>query len=67
MNVSESQESLKIEQRRNRRLKLLNRYLLGYPSGCYHVTQLLSIVGFVLFSLHLQYVKFNNKLDLTEN
>ncbi len=40
MNVSELRESLKIEQRRNRRLKLLNRYLLGYPSGCYHVTQL---------------------------
>ena len=27
----------------------------------------MSIVGFVLFSLHLQYAKFNNKLDLTEN
>jgi len=65
--ISESQESLKIEQRRKRRLKLLNRYLLGYPSGCGHVTQLLSIVGFVLLSLHLQHAKFSNKLDLTEN
>ena len=67
MNVSELRESLKIEQRRKRRLKLLNRYLLCYPSGCYPVTQLLSIVGFVLFSLHLQHAKFSNKLDLTEN
>lgn len=33
MNVNESQESLKIEQRRNRRLKLLNRYLHGRPRG----------------------------------
>jgi len=27
---------------------------------------IMSIVGFVLFSLHLQHAKFSNKLDLTE-
>jgi len=40
MNVNESQESLKIEQRRNRRLKLLNRYLHGRREDRYHITHL---------------------------
>ena len=63
----QKQRNLTTDYENYRRLKLLNRYLLGYPSGCYHVTQLSSIVGFVLFSLHLQHAKFSNKLDLTEN
>ena len=67
MNVNESQESLKIEQRRNRRLKLLNRYLHGRPRGSLPHNTSMSIVGFRLFSLHLQHAKFSNKLDLTEN
>ena len=67
MNVSESQESLKIEQRRKRRLKLLNRNLLGRPRGSFPRNTTMFIVGFMLFSLHLQHAKFGNKLDLTEN
>jgi hypothetical protein len=67
MNVSELRESLKIEQRRKRRLKLLNRYLHGRPRGSLPHNTTMFIVGFWLFSLHLQHAKFNNKLDLTEN
>ncbi len=67
MNVSELRESLKIEQRRNRRQKLLNHYLHGRPRGSLPHNTTTSIVGFGLFSLHLQHAKFSNKLDLTEN
>ncbi len=67
MNVSELRESLKIEQRRKRRLKLLNRNLHGRPRGSLPHNTTMSIVRFRLFSLHLQHAKFSNKLDLTEN
>ncbi len=67
MNVSELRESLKIEQRRKRRLKLLNRYLHGRPRGSLAHNTTMNIVGFRLFSLHLQHAKFSNKLDPTEN